>query len=120
MTVSGRRSAFRALGGLALTLTIGLSFAAPAPAQTSGQPIKVGSTLALTGPLAATGIVHKIVGEIYVEQLNKGRGFLGRPVEWVLKDDQSRPDLTRTLYEQLITSDRVDLILGPYATGGFL
>jgi len=36
------------------------------------------------------------------------RGLLGRPVEWVLKDDQSKPDLARTLYEQLVTADKVD------------
>jgi branched-chain amino acid transport system substrate-binding protein len=93
---------------------------ASASAQPSGQPIRIGSTLALTGPLAATGIVHKIVGEIYVEQLNKGGGLLGRPVEWILLDDQSKPDLARTLYERLITVDKVDLLLGPYATGAIL
>ena len=94
--------------------------AQPAPAQTSGAPVKIGSTLALTGPLAATGLVHKLVGEIYVEQLNAGKGLLGRPVEWVLKDDQSKPDLARTLYEQLLTVDKVDLFMGPYATGAIL
>jgi branched-chain amino acid transport system substrate-binding protein len=93
---------------------------AAAIAATSGPPVRVGSTLALTGPLAATGIVHKIVGEIYVERLNNGNGLLGRPVEWLLKDDQSKPDVTRTLYEQLITVDKVDLFMGPYATGGIL
>ena len=94
--------------------------AAAAIAATSGPPVRVGSTLALTGPLAATGIVHKIVGDIYVERLNAKDGLLGRPVEWVLKDDQSKPDVTRTLYEQLITVDKVDLFMGPYATGGIL
>jgi branched-chain amino acid transport system substrate-binding protein len=88
-----------------------------AVAQTpAGAPIRIGSTLALTGPLSATAIVHKITGEIYVEDLNKRGGLLGRPVEWTVKDDQSKPDLARTLYEQLITVDKVDLILGPYAT----
>jgi branched-chain amino acid transport system substrate-binding protein len=91
-----------------------------AAAQPSGTPIRVGSTLALTGPLAATAIVHKIVGEIYVEQLNQRNGLLGRPVEWVLLDDQSKPDLARTLYERLITVDKVDLLMGPYATGAIL
>lgn len=93
---------------------------APALAQTAGQPIRIGSTLALTGPLAATSLVHKIAGEIFVEQLNKKNGLLGRPVEWVLKDDQSKPDLARTLYEQLVTVDKVDLLMGPYATGAIL
>jgi branched-chain amino acid transport system substrate-binding protein len=89
-------------------------------AAPSGKPIRIGSTLALTGPLAATGQVHKIVGEIYVDQLNAKDGLLGRPVEWIVKDDQSKPDLARTLYEQLITVDKVDLIIGPYATGNIL
>ena len=52
------------------------------------QPIRIGSTLALTGPLAATGAVHKVVGEIYVEQLNKRGGLLGRPGR---VDRQGRP-----------------------------
>ncbi len=92
----------------------------PAAADPSGEPIRIGSTLALTGPLAATAMVHKIVGEYYVEKLNKKNGLLGRPVEWVLKDDQSKPDLARTLYEQLVTVDKVDLLMGPYATGAIL
>src|SRR5262249_23666552 len=84
------------------------------------QPIRIGSTLALTGPLSATAQIHKIVGEIYIEQVNARGGWLGRPLEWVLKDDQSKPDLARTLYEQLVTADQVDLLIGPYATGGIL
>lgn len=94
----------------------------PASAQTPNTktPIRVGGSLALTGPLSSTGLIHKLTGEIYIESLNKRGGLLGRPVEWVLKDDQSRPDLARTLYEQLITSDKVDLLIGPYGTGSIL
>jgi branched-chain amino acid transport system substrate-binding protein len=88
--------------------------------QPSGQPIRIGGSLALTGPLSATGLIHKLAGEIYVESLNKRGGLLGRPVEWVLKDDQSRPEITRTMYEQLVTSDKVDLLIGPYGTGAIL
>jgi ABC-type branched-subunit amino acid transport system substrate-binding protein len=65
-------------------------------------------------------LTHKLVGEIYVEQLNARGGLLGRKVEWIVKDDQSKPELARTLYEQLITSDKVDLLMGPYATGAIL
>jgi branched-chain amino acid transport system substrate-binding protein len=107
------------IAGLALAV-LGLVVGGPAAAAPTGQPVRVGSTLALTGPLAATSLIHKIAGEIFVEQLNQKNGLLGRPVEWVLKDDQSKPDLARTLYEQLITVDKVDLLLGPYATGAIL
>ncbi|RYG10498.1 MAG: ABC transporter substrate-binding protein, partial [Burkholderiales bacterium] len=96
------------------------SAALPLAAWAQGAPIKIGSTLALTGPLSATAQVHKLVGEIYVEDLNRRGGLLGRKVEWILKDDQSKADLARTLYEQLLTSDKVDLLMGPYATGAIL
>lgn len=86
----------------------------------SSSPIRIGGTLALTGPLSATGLVHKLVSDIAIEDLNKRGGLLGRKVEYILKDDQSKPDITRTLYEQLITNDKVDLIIGPYATQGIL
>jgi len=89
-------------------------------AWAQAQPIRIGSTLALTGPLSATAQIHKIVGEIYIEQANARGGWLGRKLEWVLKDDQSKPDLARTLYEQLVTADKVDLLMGPYATGAIL
>jgi branched-chain amino acid transport system substrate-binding protein len=64
--------------------------------------------------------VHQIVGEIFVARLNKNGGLLGRPVEYVLLDDQSKPETARTLYERLITSEKVDLILGPYGTSAIL
>jgi branched-chain amino acid transport system substrate-binding protein len=108
----GRRGA---LVGLVLLASVVTAGAAP-----SGPPIRIGGTLALTGPLAPTALIHKIAGEIYVDELNKANGLLGRPVEWVLLDDQSKPDVTRSLYEKLITVDKVDLIIGPYATGGIL
>src|SRR5881396_2878364 len=58
------------LAGLGVLLALGPA-AQGALAAPSGPPVRIGSTLALTGPLAATGLVHKIVGEIYVEHLNR-------------------------------------------------
>ena len=110
----------RMLTSLTLALLIALSVPITGQAAPSGPPIRVGGTLALTGPLAATATIHKITGEIYVDELNRKNGLLGRPVEWVLLDDQSKPDLARTLYERLITVDKVDLLIGPYATGAIL
>ncbi|MCW5744755.1 MAG: amino acid ABC transporter substrate-binding protein [Alphaproteobacteria bacterium] len=106
------------LAGLAGALSAG--FAATSRAAPSGKPVRVGSTLSLTGPLAPTAIIHKISGEIAVEMINKRNGFLGRPVEWLLLDDQSKPEVARSLYEKLITVDKVDLITGPYATAPIL
>src|SRR5579862_1602907 len=79
----------------------------PALAQApSGPPIRIGQTLSLTGNFAQTGLAHQIASEIFVDRLNKSGGLLGRPVEYVVLDDQSKPDISRTLYERLITSDK--------------
>ena len=102
---------------LAAGLWLGLAgIASSALAAPSGPPVRIGGTLALTGPLGSTAIVHKIAAEIYLEQLNKRNGLLGRPVEYILLDDQSKPEVARTLYERLITVDKVDLIMGAHAT----
>ncbi|MFZ2649547.1 MAG: amino acid ABC transporter substrate-binding protein [Burkholderiaceae bacterium] len=105
---------------LILAATLAGAGLAPGTSALAQTPIRIGSTLALTGPLSATAMTHKLVGEIYVEQLNARGGLLGRKVEWTVKDDQSKPDLARTMYEQLVTSDKVDLLMGPYATGAIL
>jgi branched-chain amino acid transport system substrate-binding protein len=109
----------KVLGGLAAGIA-GLGSGAPAHAAPSGKPVRIGSTLSLTGPLAQTALLHKIAGECFVDIVNQGSGILGRPLEWVLYDDQSKPEITRTLYEKLITGDKVDLILGPYGTNSIL
>ncbi|HEU5470431.1 MAG TPA: amino acid ABC transporter substrate-binding protein [Actinophytocola sp.] len=86
----------------------------------SGEPIVVGSTLSLSGAFAATGAIHKIAGEQFVDRLNASGGLLGRQVRWTVRDDESDQAKVSTLYEQLITQDRVDLIIGPYATPNIL
>jgi branched-chain amino acid transport system substrate-binding protein len=90
---------------------------APAP---SGEPIVVGSTLSLTGVFGATGVIHQIAGELFVDRLNASGGLLGRPVEWTVLDDESDQAQVSNLYERLISQDQVDLIIGPYATPNIL
>ncbi|HET9260980.1 MAG TPA: ABC transporter substrate-binding protein [Acidimicrobiia bacterium] len=85
--------------------------------EASGDPIRIGGTLALTGFLAPTAAIHQAVGDVFVERINEQGGLLGRPVEWVLLDDESAPDTSAALYERLITEDEVDLVIGPYGTG---
>jgi branched-chain amino acid transport system substrate-binding protein len=90
-----------------------------APAD-STDPIVVGSTLSLSGAFAATGAIHKIAGEQFVDRLNARGGLLGRQVRWVVRDDESDQAKVSQLYEQLIGQERVDLIIGPYATPNIL
>jgi branched-chain amino acid transport system substrate-binding protein len=81
-----------------------------------GDPIVVGSSLSLTGAFGPTAAIHQIAGDMFIEQLNESGGLLGRPVEWVVLDDESDQAQVADLYERLITQEQVDLIIGPYAT----
>jgi len=97
-----RRQVVAGLGGIASML----QSAQPAPQSALGHAGQDRPSLGPHGAFAQTGLVHKIVSEYYVERLNKNGGLLGRPVSYLLLDDQSKPDISRTLYERLITSDK--------------
>ena len=117
-----RMGALRRRGILAGMAGATAALAAPAilRAAPSGQPVRVGGTLSLTGFLAQTAVIHKISSEMMVEEINKRNGLLGRPVEYVLLDDQSKPEVARSLYEKMITVYKFDLIQGHYATAPIL
>lgn len=115
-TLPGKIGRREALVGIGAATALGAAH----PIWAQSGPIRIGGSLAITGPLSATALVHKLTGEIYLDDLNRRGGLLGRKVEWVLKDDQSKPDVARTLYEQLVTVDKVDLLVGPYATPNIL
>jgi branched-chain amino acid transport system substrate-binding protein len=89
----------------------------PAGAQApSGEPVKIGFSMALTGPLAANGKQALLGAKIWEEETNKKGGLLGRPVKIVYYDDQSNPSTVPGIYTKLLDVDKVDLVVGPYAT----
>src|SRR6201995_589751 len=100
---------------LGATLVVGLSLVSQASAQ-SGNPIRIGMSLALTGAGAAPSKVVNTALELWRDDVNAKGGLLGRPVELVVYDDQSTPANVPNIYTKLITVDKVDLLLGPYGT----
>src|SRR5262244_2990761 len=92
-------------------------FLPPAKAQAPyGQPVTIGFSMALTGPLAANGKQALLGMKIWEEEINKKGGLLGRPVKLVYYDDQSNSSTVPGIYTKLLDVDKVDLVLGPYAT----
>jgi len=79
-------------------------------------PIRIGFSQPLTGSLGAGGQATLLSLKIWAEDVNAKGGLLGRPIELVYYDDHSNPADTAAIYEKLIGVDKVDLILGPYAT----
>jgi branched-chain amino acid transport system substrate-binding protein len=113
-----RHLSIRTLTRLAAALFAGAAFAlshAPASAQ-SGEPIRIGFGMALTGPLAPNGKSALLAIKIWEDDVNAKGGLLGRPVKLVYYDDQSNPSTVPGLYTKLLDVDKVDLIMGGYAT----
>ena len=91
--------------------------ASPSPVSAqSNEPIKIGFSLALTGPLAPNGKQALLGAKIWQEEINAKGGLLGRKVELVNYDDQSNPANIPGIYTKLLDVDKVDLINGPYGT----
>jgi branched-chain amino acid transport system substrate-binding protein len=88
---------------------------APASAQ-SGAPIKIGYSMALTGGLAPNGKSALLAQKIWEEDVNRQGGLLGRPVKLVYYDDKSAPAEVPAIYTKLLDVDKVDLLMGAYAT----
>jgi branched-chain amino acid transport system substrate-binding protein len=89
----------------------------PAQAQApAGEPIKIGFSMALTGPLSPNGKSALLGMKIWEEEINAKGGLLGRPVKLVFYDDQSQAAPVPGIYTKLIDVDKVDLVIGPYAT----
>jgi branched-chain amino acid transport system substrate-binding protein len=82
----------------------------------AAEPIKIGMSMALTGPLAGTGKAALLGTQIWVEDINAKGGILGRPIQLIYYDDQSNPSLVPGIYTKLIDVDKVDLVTSGYAT----
>ena len=111
-------SRLRVIGGaaaglVALAAMLVAPFNAPALAQ---EPIKIGFSMALTGPLSPNGKQALLGMKIWEEEINAKGGLLGRPVKLVYYDDATNASTVPGIYTKLIDVDKVDLVLGPYAT----
>ena len=78
----------------------------------SGNPIKIGGSLPLTGLNSEQAKWVKAGYESWAEDVNKAGGLLGRPVKLIIYDDEGNPDKAMTYYDRAITVDEVDPISG--------
>jgi branched-chain amino acid transport system substrate-binding protein len=105
------------LGAGTLLAAAGALAASSASAQApSGEPIKIGFGMALTGPLAANGKMSLVAMKIWEEDVNAKGGLLGRPVKLIYYDDQSSPATVPNIYTKLLDVDKVDFAVSPYAS----
>jgi branched-chain amino acid transport system substrate-binding protein len=79
-------------------------------------PIKIGTSLPLTGEFSIGGTLHRDGYQLCVDLINQGGGLLGRPVELIVSDNQSDVDTTLAQFERFLNVDKVDLIFGTFSS----
>ncbi len=101
----------RSTASISLAALIGLTGVAEAQ-----QPIRIGASLSQTGSFASLGQNQLRGYQLCVKHANEKGGVLGRRIELVVEDDESKAPTAVRIYEKLITQDKVDAILGPYSS----
>ncbi|HNX70809.1 ABC transporter substrate-binding protein, partial [Rivihabitans pingtungensis] len=95
----------------------GLALAVAAGHASGAEPIKIGSVLSVTGPAAFLGDPELKTLQMYVEDINKKGGVLGRPLQLVHYDDGSDANKANGFAKRLIDDDKVDVLIGGTTTG---
>ena len=103
------------LHGLVVVLCSVLVLGAPWPSMAQ-QSIRIGASIAMSGRDAIQGGYVREGYLLCQQHVNEKGGVLGRQMEFVIRDDGSDPKAAAALYEQLITEDKVDAVMGPYAS----
>src|SRR3954454_19970798 len=84
--------------------------------SSSNGPIKIGSSLPLTGEFSQPGTAAQQGYKVWAKMVNAKGGLLGRQVSLVVKDDASSQNTVVTDYNALISQDKVDLLLGTFSS----
>jgi branched-chain amino acid transport system substrate-binding protein len=104
------------LAGTVLALASAGAFAADMP-----KTVTLGASLQLTGQDANTGRYYRDAYQLAINKINQEGGIkIGdRHIRMDLKvlDNQSDTNLSVRQYVELVTQDKVDFLLGPYASG---
>jgi branched-chain amino acid transport system substrate-binding protein len=96
---------------------LGGAMLVPAPwreAFGQAKPYKIGVLQPLTGAAAAGGKTALVGTQLAADRINKAGGINGRPVELVIADYESKPDVGRRKAEKLVVEDKVDIGEGGY------
>jgi branched-chain amino acid transport system substrate-binding protein len=96
---------------------LGATALAPAPWRAAfgqARPYRIGTLQPLSG-VAASGGKTALVGiQMAVDRINKGGGINGRPIELVVADYESKPDVGRRKAEKLVVEDKIDVHVGGF------
>ncbi|MFZ0846579.1 MAG: ABC transporter substrate-binding protein [Pseudolabrys sp.] len=96
---------------------IGAMMLVPAPwraAFGAEKAYKIGSEQPLSGAGAAGGKTAIVGLQMAADRINKNGGINGRPVELIIVDDESKPDVGRRKSQKLVEEDNIDIHVGGF------
>src|SRR5262249_47646959 len=96
---------------------LGATILVPAPWRAAfgqAKPYKIGTLQPLSGAGAAGGKTALVGVQMAVDRINKSGGVNGRPIELIVADDESKPDVGRRKVEKLLVEDNVDVHVGGF------
>ena len=96
---------------IAFTALIAMPLHAQSPPVTV-NPIRIGLIFPLTGGSADMGSSARIGAQAAVNEINKVGGYLGRPLELVIRDDEASPDIGLKQAQDLVLKEKVTATIG--------
>ena len=84
------------------------------------EAIKIGEVNPMTGAIGGYGTPCHQGIQLAVERVNGNGGVLGRKIELVTEDNQSKPGQTATIIQKFVTQDKVVAIIGDLTSSGTL
>jgi branched-chain amino acid transport system substrate-binding protein len=115
---SGKVTRRRLIGyGAASAGALGAIMLVPAPWRAAfgqAKPYKIGTMQPLSGAGAAGGKTALVGVQMAVDRINKSGGVNGRPIELVVADYESKPDVGRRKAEKLAVDDQIDAQVGGF------
>ncbi len=98
------------------TFALAASVGGAAAQSASGEPIKIGAVLSLTGPGAGLGQPERAGIQLAEKTINSRGGIKGRPIQVIIEDDGSKADQAKSKAERLIYDEKVVAMIGPSLT----
>ncbi|MBV8586486.1 MAG: ABC transporter substrate-binding protein, partial [Verrucomicrobia bacterium] len=86
------------------------------PAVQAQDTIKIGEFGSLTGDNASFGISQNNGVQMAVEEINAAGGVLGKKIELIVEDNQTKQGETTTIVRKLISQDHVVALIGEVAS----
>jgi branched-chain amino acid transport system substrate-binding protein len=103
--------------GVAVLAALLVLVAAIGPAAAQGKPIRIGEINSYSGLATVYTFPYKEGLLMAAKEINDAGGVLGRPIEFVFRDDKLKPDEAVKAARELVGQEKVDFLAGCISSG---